>query len=137
MVTVYAPLGAEEAPTQLNAGIDAVAVKALIRIFKAWKVAGPEAAKLVGVSDRTWSRMKGADWTGSLSDDQRVRASAVVGVYKGLHLYFSDELADKWIKMRNRGPLFAGANPLEFMVEGGLPAILDVREYIDAARGGM
>jgi uncharacterized protein (DUF2384 family) len=116
---------------------DAVAVKALARVLKAWGVKGPEAAKLAGVSDRTWSRMKSEGWTGSLSQDQRFRASGLVGLYKGLHLYFSDALADQWPRMPNRGPLFQGQSPVDFMVEGGLPAILAAREYVDAVRGGM
>jgi hypothetical protein len=66
-----------------------------------------------------------------------MRASGLVGVYKGLHLYFSDELADQWVQMPNQGKLFNGSIPAAFMVSGGLPAILRVREYIDALRGGM
>ena len=117
--------------------IDAVAVKALPRLFKAWRVPAADAAKLVGVSERTWIRMKGGTWTGSLNQDQCLRASALVGLYKGLHLYFSDVLADKWVKMPNRGPLFLGESPLAFMLAGGLPAIIDARDYVDAIRGGV
>lgn len=116
---------------------DAVAVKAMVRVFKAWRLGIPDAARLAGVSERTWSRMKGEAWPGALSHDQRLRASAIVGVYKGLHLYFGDDLADKWVKMRNRGPLFEGSTPVEHMLDGGLPAIIHVREYVDAIRGGM
>jgi uncharacterized protein (DUF2384 family) len=116
---------------------DAVAIKAIIRLLSAWRASASESAKLVGVSERTWSRIKAEGWKGALSDDQRHRASALVGVYKGLHLYFSDDLADKWPSMRNKGPLFEGATPLEMMIRGGLPAILAVRDYIDAVRGGV
>lgn len=115
----------------------AVAVKAIVRVFKAWRLGIPDAARLAGVSERTWSRMKGEAWPGTLSHDQRLRASAIVGVYKGLHLYFGDDLADKWVKMRNQGPLFEGSTPVEYMLDDGLPAIIHVREYVDATRGGM
>jgi uncharacterized protein (DUF2384 family) len=116
---------------------DVIAVKAVVRVCKAWRALAPESARLAGVSERTWSRMKGEDWCGALSVDQKFRASAIVGLYKGLHLYFGDDLADKWPRMRNRGPLFQGDTPVEYMVKGGLPAILAVREYIDAVRGGL
>ncbi len=116
---------------------DMVAVKALVRVCQAWKSTAPEAAGLAGVSDRTWSRMKAQRWDGSMTLDQRHRASAIVGLYKGLHLYFSDDLADKWPKMRNRGPLFQGDTPVENMMKGGLPAILATRDYVDAVRGGV
>ncbi|AKI01455.1 Protein of unknown function (DUF2384) [Hoeflea sp. IMCC20628] len=66
-----------------------------------------------------------------------MRVSAVTGLYKGLHLYFSDELADRWVTMRNTGPLFDGRTPLEAMIEGGLPTILATRNHIDALRGGV
>jgi Protein of unknown function (DUF2384) len=37
----------------------------------------------------------------------------------------------------NRGPLFQGQTPIGFMETGGLPAIIQVRGYIDAVRGGV
>jgi len=36
--------------------------------------------------------MRAGEWVGILTEDQRCRASGVVGLYKGLHLYFSDDL---------------------------------------------
>jgi uncharacterized protein (DUF2384 family) len=128
---------ARHQPEHDTGSIDEVAIKALTRIFKAWRVAAPEAAKLSGVSERTWNRMKNGTWAGSLNQDQQLRASALAGLYKGLHLYFNDTLADKWVKMPNRGPLFEGRAPIDCMIEGGLPAIIKVREYIDSVRGGM
>ena len=126
------------APLALDdARADGVAVKALARAFQAWRLSGAAAAELAGVSLRTWNRMKAGQWSGTLSRDQRLRASALVGLYKGLHLYFGDDLADAWPLMPNRGPLFGGRAPATVMAEGGLPAILDTRRYVDAARGGM
>jgi hypothetical protein len=116
---------------------DAVAVKAMVRVFKAWRATAPESAKLAGVSERTWSRMRAEQWIGALTEDQMVRASAVVGLFKGLHLYFGDDLADRWPRMRNKGPLFHGDTPVEYMVHGGIPAMLAAREYVDAIRGGV
>ena len=80
--------------------------------------------------------MKTGDWSGRLSRDQLMRVSAVTGLYKGLHLYFSDELADRWVTMPNTGPQFGGRAPVATMIAGGLPAILATRNYIDALRGG-
>jgi hypothetical protein len=116
---------------------DAVAVKALLRVFKAWKINAGKSAKLAGVSERTWTRMGSGTWSGSLSQDQLLRASALVGLYKGLHLYFGADLADTWVSLNNRGPLFQGSSPVEFMTAGGLPAIMDTRDYVDAVRGGL
>jgi len=126
------------APTDREpAEADLTAVKSLSRVFKAWRVPGEIAARLSGVSERTWTRMRSGAWSGSLNQDQRMRASALIGLYKGLHLYFGDPLADQWVKMPNRGPLFAGRSPLDHIQDGGLPAMIETREYIDAVRGGM
>lgn len=117
--------------------VDGVAAKAYARVVAAWRLRNDEAAELIAVSPRTWSRMKSNDWSGRLSKDQLMRVSATVGLYKALHLYFSDELADRWVSLDNAGPTFAGKTPAEKMMAGGLPAILETRDYVDALRGGM
>ncbi|MBU2485795.1 MAG: DUF2384 domain-containing protein [Alphaproteobacteria bacterium] len=118
------------------ARIARVSATAFSRIAEAWRLGGEAAAQLLDISPRTFARMKAGDWSGRLSRDQLMRVSAVTGLYKGLHLYFSDELADRWVSMRNTGPLFDGRAPIEAMIEGGLPAILATRSHIDALRGG-
>ena len=128
---------AKPAGTSNSGSLDATAIKALSRLFAAWKINANDCAALAGVSPRTWARMKSGDWSGALTQDQRMRASGLVGIYKGLHLYFSDGLADKWVKLPNQGAPFAGNTPAAFMLAGGLPAILRVRNQIDALRGGM
>ena len=117
--------------------VAAVAAKAYARIIEAWKLNNNETAELIAVSPRTWARMKTGAWSGRLSKDQLMRISAITGLYKGLHLYFSDTLADRWVTLRNTGPLFGGRSPLEAMIEGGLPAIIETRGYLDALRGGV
>ena len=64
-------------------------------------------------------------------------ASALIGLDKALHLNFGDALADRWPRLPNRGPLFGGLSPVEHMRDGGLPAILATRDYVDALRGGL
>jgi len=107
------------------------------RLVDLWTLTNEEAAALVDVTERTWGRMKKDGWTGRLSQDQILRLSALVGLYKGLHLYFSDRLADAWPGLANDGPLFRGARPAGYMIAGGLPAIIAARDYVDAIRGGM
>jgi|SRR3954454_11572125 uncharacterized protein (DUF2384 family) len=128
---------AQPSPTMSSVSRDGAAIKALDGVFRAWRVNTGSAATLSGVSQRTWTRMRTGAWSGALSQDQLMRASALIGLYKGLHLYFGDPLADRWVKMPNGGPLFEGRTPADYMQEGGLPAILETREYIDAVRGGV
>jgi hypothetical protein len=81
--------------------------------------------------------MAAGKWEQSLSQDQLTRVSAVVGVFKGLHVLFADDMADRWARLRNRGPVFDNRTPIETMIEGGIPAMLDVRRHVDALRGGL
>lgn len=114
-----------------------VALKALKRLLEAWGVTGQDAAALLGVSATTWDRMRAGRWAGTLSQDQLTRASALIGVYKGLHLLFADGLADRWPGLPNRNPLFGGRTPLAAMIEDGIPGLIEARRLVDAMRGGL
>ena len=117
--------------------LSAVAVKALARIAKAWQLTGEQSASLLGVSSATWDRMSAGRWSGVLSQDQLTRASALTGLYKGLHLLLADGMADRWPRLPNRNPLFGGLTPVAAMIEGGIPHMLETRRHVDALRGGL
>jgi hypothetical protein len=72
-----------------------------------------------------------------LSQDQLTRVSALIGIFKGLHLLFADDMADRWPRLSNKGPLFNRVTPIQAMIEGGIPRMIEVRRYIDAVRGGL
>jgi len=138
MANVYAYRPVERAaPPPETEALDAVALKAYRRIAQAWQLSNEDAAAVADLSARTWARVKRDETRTGLTQDQRLRLSALVGLYKGLHLYFSDDLADAWPGLANTGPLFRGDSPLAFMRAGGLPAILATRNYVDALRGGV
>ena len=120
-----------------RARLTPAALEAARNLAKAWDATGDEMAVLLGLSSSTWDRIKGGAWGQALSQDQLTRASALIGVFKGLHLLFADAMADRWIRLRNSGPLFGNRTPLETMIEGGIPVMLEVRRYVDALRGGL
>jgi uncharacterized protein (DUF2384 family) len=114
------------------------AVDGLTRIVEIWRLTGPEVCALIGdVSERTWFRMKKGEWSGTLSQDALTRISALVGIFKGLRLLFSEPLSDEWVRLPNKGSLYGGRRPLDAMIEGGIPKMLEVRRHIDALRGGL
>jgi hypothetical protein len=113
------------------------AIKAFRRIAEVWRLSNAQSAALLGVSGSTWDRIKRGERNEILSQDQLTRASAVIGLYKGLRLLFADGMADRWPVLENRGPLFQGKTPIDAMVAGGIPHMLEVRRYIDAVRGGL
>jgi hypothetical protein len=98
---------------------------------------GEMCALLGAISERTWFRMKKGKWPRTLSQDQMTRVSALTGIFKGLRLLFSLPLADEWIRLPNKNPLFGGRRPLDVMIGGGIPAMLEVRHLVDALRGGL
>jgi hypothetical protein len=80
-----------------------------------------------------WKREK----EGSLSKDTLERISYILGIYKALHLIFSDkDAADGWIARANDAPLFGGKPALERMLSGNVADLFVVRRYLDAERGG-
>jgi hypothetical protein len=114
------------------------AVAGVVQLSEIWRLTSTEACALLGdVSERTWFRMKKDEWPGALSQDSLTRVSAIVGIFKGLRLLFSEPLSDEWIRLPNKGPLYGGRRPLDVMIEGGIPKMLEVRRHIDALRGGL
>jgi hypothetical protein len=113
------------------------ALEAMRNLASAWRLTGDEMAVLLGVSASTWDRIRAGSWAQTLSQDQLTRVSALVGVYKGLHLLFADAMADRWPRLANTGPLFAGRTPVETMADGGIPVMIEVRRHVDALRGGL
>jgi hypothetical protein len=144
MTAAQRPQPASPAPSGLQtfaresdrARLSPVAVKAFLSLAKAWSLSNAEAAALIGVSASSLDRIK-RGYRPTLSQDQLTRVSALVGVFKGLHLLFVDDTADAWVRRPNTGPLFDRKTPVEAMIEGGIPRMLDVRRYVDAVRGGL
>ena len=122
---------------EVRATFNDAAIEALKRLTAVWRLNSRQAATLLGESERTWFRIKSGEWDGILSQDNLTRASALIGIYKGLHLLFSDPLADEWVRIPNSDPLFAGLSPVEYMTRGGIEAMLQTRSTIDALRGGL
>lgn len=113
------------------------ALTATQNIATAWKATGVEMASMLGLSTSTWDRIRAGTWGQTLTQDQLTRASAIIGIFKGLHLLFADDMADRWVRLTNSGPLFDNKTPVATMIEGGIPTMLDVRRHVDALRGGL
>jgi Protein of unknown function (DUF2384) len=131
-------LPANLADVSARARLTPAAVTGIVRLADIWHLTSGEVCALIGdVSERTWFRMKKGEWSGTLSQDSLTRISALVGIFKGLRLLFSEQLADEWLRLPNKGPLYGGRRPVDAMIEGGIPKLLQVRQHIDALRGGL
>lgn len=120
-----------------RARLTPAALAGLRSLARAWRLTGEEAAELIGASPSTWDRIRAETWRQTLSQDQLMRVSALVGTYKALHLLFADAMADRWVRLRNAGPLFGHATPIEAMRERGIPGMIEIRQHVDALRGGL
>lgn len=112
-------------------------VKAVVRACDFWELTNAEAAKLFDVPIATWNRMKAGAFNGRLDHDKITRASLIVGIFKALRLLFSQSMLSGWPKAKNTGPVFQGRTPVALMIEGGIPAMLTTRRYLDGLRGGL
>jgi hypothetical protein len=103
-----------------------------------WGVKEVNARKLLGgPSAGTYYGWKAHPHGKKLDQDTLTRISLVVGIYKALHILYSDKLADAWVTLPNRDPMFRGETPLTYMVEQGQPGMIHVRQLLDAWRGGQ
>lgn len=71
-----------------------------------------------------------------LTRDQLERISYLLGIYKGLRILFTDSAqALTWINRPNTLAPFYGKTPKEYMMEGSIVRLAEVRRYIDFWRG--
>ena len=113
------------------------AIRAFLNICEKWALTEVQARALLGgIASSTFHAWKSDPESQKLSQDTLVRISLVIGIYKALHIYFSKAWADRWIRLANRGALFLGRPPIDFMIRHGQPGMLEVRRMLDAWRGG-
>jgi len=112
------------------------ALRAFFNIMDAWHVRAEEARALLGgASNGRYYAMKQGRGR-ALDQDPLQRVSLLVGIFKALNILYSQGLADVWVHQPNDNRLFGGMTPLRAMIQGGLPAMLQVRRLLDARRGG-
>jgi len=112
------------------------ALRAFFNIMRRWKVRDEDARVLLGgVTNGPYYQMK-RDPDRLLDADRLTRVSLLVGIFKGLHVLHSQNLADRWVLLPNTNRIFGGSTPLAYMMRGGLPAIETVRRLVDARRAG-
>src|SRR5262245_29864404 len=112
-----------EAPPDLTARHDrerlsAPALKAFFNIMARWKVRDEDARALLGgVTNGPFYELK-RNPNRVLDADRLTRISYLIGIYKALRILHSDSLADEWVRLPNRNPIFANEAPLAYMIRG-------------------
>jgi hypothetical protein len=114
------------------------AIKGFLNIMDRWNVRDVDARGLLGgVSNTRFYAMKKSPEAAVLSQDELLRVSFLVGIFKAVNILFGEGLADAWVQLPNQNRIFGGATPIAYMTRGGLLAFLTVRRLLDARRGGL
>jgi uncharacterized protein (DUF2384 family) len=112
------------------------AVKAFLKIRDLWELRDEDARQLLGgMSNGAFYELK-RKTRGTLDQDRLTRISILAGIFKALNILYSKKLADHWVQLPNDNPMFEGESPLVYMIKGGQPAMLRVRQLLDSRRGG-
>ena len=113
------------------------AIKAFLRIAEKWGVKDQEARELLGgVSSGTFYGLKKSPGARTLDQDTLTRISLLLGIFKALNILYSRRLADAWMTLPNSNPMFRGSAPLAYILRLGQPGMMQVRQLLDARRGG-
>jgi hypothetical protein len=111
------------------------AVPAFFKLAEAWGLKDEAARRLLGgMSNGAFYQLKRSGKK-TLDQDRLTRISILLGIFRALNILYGRKLADAWVGLPNANPMFAGESPLTYMTSGGVPALLRVRQLLDARRG--
>jgi len=114
------------------------AIKGFLRMMEKWEIKDPDARQLLGgLSSGSYYGFKKEPKHRTLDQDTLTRISLLLGIFKALNILYSKTLADAWMKLPNRNPMFQGLSPLTYIMQRGQPGMLHVRQLLDARRGGQ
>ena len=139
--TPAAPLEVGEWPDlrerDTRASLTPAALKAITRLADRWQLTVTETCQLLGgLSESSWHSWQHRA-PSAMTTDQLTRVSFLLGIYTSLHVLHPGALADEWPRRPNSNTLFGGRTPLQALLAGGIPAMLEVRSLLDARRGGL
>ncbi len=116
-------------------------LRTFLNIAEQWQLTETERRLILGLPSRStfhgWiaKARRGDEIT--LSVDELLRISLILGIYKDLKIIFPrDDEAARWLRSPNSGPVFGGQTPLALITSGTQDALLLLRRYLDAWRGG-
>jgi len=112
------------------------AIQAFFKLADKWELRDESSRQLLGgISNGFFYQLK-RNQRKTLDQDKLTRVSLLLGIFRALNVLYERKLADSWVRLSNRNPMFQGATPLEYMIKGGVPALVRVRQLLDARRGG-
>jgi hypothetical protein len=113
------------------------ALRTFFNIGRSWGLSATDEQRLLGVQRSTVYAWRSGDFPARLDADTLERLSYVFGIYSALQVLFPvPERADAWIRKPNTAAVFGGDSALARMLGGHVADLFQVRQYLDAVRGG-
>jgi len=114
------------------------ALRTFFNITRAWSLSTADEQKLLGVQRSTIYAWRAGEFPARLDADTLERLSYVFGIFSALQVLFPEaERADSWLRKANTAALFGGDSALSRMLGGKVADLFQVRQYLDAVRGGV
>jgi uncharacterized protein (DUF2384 family) len=112
-------------------------LKALDRMARHWQLTADQQRTLLGDLPKTtyYGLLKG---TGrSVSRDTLERLSLLLGIWANLEILLpKPEASWQWLQRPHPAHLFGGEAPLDWMLQGTVASLVDVRRHLEAWRFG-
>jgi uncharacterized protein (DUF2384 family) len=109
-------------------------LEAFFSMADRWGLTADQQITLLGSPGRS-TFFKWKKEGGTLPKDTRERISHLLATWKALRILFTqDDKGEQWLGRPNA--YFDGRTALEVMLQGSVADILQVRQYLDAQRGG-
>lgn len=122
--------------------LSAPALRSFLAIADLWGLSEEERQLVLGYPSRStyhhWAKLAREHRDITLDVDVLMRLSAVFGIHQALGVLHADEHdAVAWLRGPHDGIVFGGRPPLALITSGSQDGILQVRRFLDAARGGQ
>lgn len=130
-----------DASPENRARVSGPGLRTLLNVAHVWELDFAEIRMLLGLPTaaefQVWYDAARANQPLVLESEVLMRISAVLGIYRSLHLLEgTDDEGLKWLRSVNREIPFSGKAPLELMLAGFEPGLMDVRGYLLAKEHG-
>ncbi len=121
---------------EVRARLSTSAAAAFFKMVEPWRLRDKVGRQLLGgIANGAYYRLKNGQKK-ILDHDKLTRISFLLGIFETLNVLYSRQLADQWITLPNSSPMFGGEAPLPYMIRGGIPAMMRVRQLLAFRRTG-
>jgi hypothetical protein len=122
--------------------LSAPGLRGFLAIADLWGLDETERRLVLGLPPRStfqkWTRTAREHGELTLDVDVLLRISAVLGIHQALGvLHDAERDGVAWLRRPHAATVFGGRPPLELLTGGTQDALLTLRRYLDAARGGL